>query len=370
MILRELLINNFRLHKNTNLDFSNELNYIIGGNGQGKTTILEAIYYLCTTKNINQNSDNEAVTFSEKSFSLFGKFSDLIEYKTQIQFDLELNKKIFFINDKQVTRSSSIIGKFPVVSLTPIDHSITQGSPADRRKFVDSVISQLSPAYLEILLEYNKILRQRSALLFRIRERREKNLLDELETWTEMMLTNAIEIVKHRISFANDFNKYIKENYIKISDSNEMPEIQYDFYNSNSEEEIKENFRKELNVVVEDEIIRAQNLVGPHRDDFIFLLNGKELKKYGSQGQHKTFQISLRFSQFFYMFDITGKKPIFLMDDIFGDLDTQRVKKIGEYLKSVGQAFITLTDFNNNENIFKSENDKYIYVNSGVVNYA
>jgi DNA replication and repair protein RecF len=346
------------------------LNYIIGGNGQGKTTILEAIYYLCTTKNLNQNSDYEAVSFGEKDFSLFGKFNDLTEYKTKIQFDAELNKKNFFINDKQVTRSASIIGKFPVVSLTPLDHAITQGSPADRRKFVDSVISQLSPAYLEILLEYNKVLRQRSALLYQIRERREKSLLNQLDAWTEILINNGTEIVKHRMTFAYEFNNFIKENYLKISDQNEIPSLEYNFYSSDTEDEIRKNFTDKLTENYEDEIIRAQNLVGPHRDDFVFCLNQKEIKKYGSQGQHKTFQIALRFSQFFYMYQVTGKKPIFLMDDIFGDLDSQRVKKIGEYLKSIGQAFITLTDFNHNENIFKSANDKFIFVSRGKVSYA
>jgi len=370
MTLNNLLINNFRLHKNTELNFSDELNYFIGGNGQGKTTILEAIYYLCTTKNLNQNSDTEAVSFGEKEFSLFGKFNELIEYKTRIQFDIESNKKNFFINEKQVTRSASIIGKFPVVSLTPLDHAITQGSPADRRKFVDSIISQLSPAYLEILLEYNKILRQRSALLFQIRERKEKSLIDQLEAWTEILLNNGTEIVKHRMIFAEEFNKIIRENYLKISDQNEIPSLEYNFLNSVSDDDIKKNFNDKLDEYYDDEMIRAQNLVGPHRDDFIFYLNQKELKKYGSQGQHKTFQIALRFSQFFYMFQVIGKKPIFLMDDIFGDLDKNRVKKIGEYLKIVGQAFVTLTDFNNNDNIFKSSNDKIIFVNNGNVHYA
>lgn len=370
MILSELILTNFRLHKNTRLELSNELNYIIGGNGQGKTTILEAVYYLCTTKNLNQNSDSEAVTFTEKNFSLFGKFKDLIDYNTRIFYDKDLNKKSIFINDKQVTKNSSIIGKFPVVSLTPLDHSITQGSPAERRKFVDSIISQISSAYLDILLEYNKILKQRSALLYQIRERREKSLLNELDSWTEMLINNGSQIVKHRIDFVESFNKYLKENYNKITNQQEIPEIEYDFFNSKSIDEINNNFRQELSNVYDEEIIRSQNLVGPHRDEFVFLLNDRELKKYGSQGQHKSFQIALRFSQFFYMFDIIGKKPLFLMDDIFGDLDSNRVKNIGRYLKSIGQAFITLTDFNNNENIFRSESDKYIYVKNGVISYA
>lgn len=369
MFLKKILLDNFRLHKKTEIDFSKELNYIVGGNGQGKTTILEAIYYLCTAKNINQNPDIEVVTFGENNFSATALFFDLIDYKSRIFFSAETNKKNYFLNDKQLSRISSFIGKFPVVSLTPTDFSITQGIPADRRKFVDSIISQVNPTYLEYLLDYNKILKQRSALLNQINEKRDKNLLIQLDAWTENLVKNGVEIVKHRKNFIRQFNAHLINNYYNFIEDIEKPEMVYNFLDTN-DNDIEEKFISELNKNKELEIIRAKNLVGPHRDDFVFFLNGKELKKYGSQGQHKTFQIALRFAQFFYMLDITGKKPIFLMDDIFGDLDSFRVRKIGSYLKTIGQAFITLTDFNFNENVFMNDGDKFIKVNNGKISYA
>ena len=189
MVLKQIELQNFRLHKHTSLDFSDKLNLIVGGNGQGKTSILEAIYYLCTTKNLNLANENDVVMFGEQFFEAKGRFLDLTQNQSRLLYDLPKNKKNFFLDDKQVYNSSSIIGKFPIVSLIQSDHAITQGAPADRRRFVDSVISQASHAYLEILLEYNKTLRQRSSLLSQIKESRSINLFSQLEAWTEALIS-------------------------------------------------------------------------------------------------------------------------------------------------------------------------------------
>ncbi|MBU2491043.1 MAG: DNA replication and repair protein RecF [Bacteroidetes bacterium] len=370
MILNNIELTNFRLHINTVLNFSDKLNYIVGGNGQGKTTILEAIYYLCTTKNLNQSPDSEALTFNESYFELTGKFKDLTEEKSRLVYSVETNKKTCFINEKQFYKASLIIGKFPVVTLTQSDHSITFGSPADRRKFIDSVISQSSETYLKILLDYNKTLRQRSSLLSLLKESREKSLFDEFDAWTETLIKTGAEIVKHRINFLNEFSEYVKNSFVKIMEGSESPEIEYYFLGDNKTDKVEENFRREIKNRRNDELIRATNLVGPHRDDFVFKISGFELRKYGSQGQHKTFQIALRFGEFFFLKDVLGKTPVFLMDDIFGELDTYRSQKISGYLREVGQAFITMTDFNNIESLHISEKDKIIKVEKGAVAYA
>ncbi len=370
MILNSLLLRNFRLHKSTTLEFSKNLNYIIGGNGQGKTTILEAIYYLCTTKSLSQSQDSEAVTFNEGSFEIGGKFSDLTDSTIRAYYDINNNKKVIFIDDKQIHRAASVIGKFPVVTLIQSDHAITQGAPAERRKFVDSIISQASETYLNILLDYNKTLRQRSALLSKIKETGNRNLYPQLEAWTETLVNHGTELVKHRIRFINEFNDYVSEAYTNIMESAELPAVQYSFLGESEEGKIEEVFNEELNSLRNSELTRAKNLVGPHRDDFHFYVNEYELRKYGSQGQHKTFQIALRFGQFFYMKDTLGRTPIFLMDDVFGELDTYRSNKISLYLKEIGQAFITMTDFTKYEEINISDTDKVINVKNGTVTYV
>lgn len=370
MILKSIELKNFRLHKNTALEFSDDLNFIVGGNGQGKTTILEAVYYLCTTKSLNQTADTESVNFDSSGFELNGQFSDITNNRVRMLFDQLSNKKSYFLGDKQIFRTSSIIGKFPVVVLIQSDHAITMGAPTERRKFIDSVISQASETYLKILIEYGKTLRQRSSLLSKIREEGNRMYLPQLEAWTESLVKLGSEIVKHRLKFLNDFDEYIKEAYRNIMEDNETPSIKYSFLDSENIENIEERFNKGLLDKRNDEIRRAANLVGPHRDDFLFLVNNLELRKYGSQGQHKTFQIALRFGQFYYLKDKMGRVPVFLMDDIFGELDTYRAGKISSYLKNIGQAFITMTDFSNIQNLDIAESDKQIRIFNGTAEYV
>jgi len=370
MVLNYLELTNFRLHRHSKINFSKQLNYIVGGNGQGKTSLLEAIYYLCTSKNLNQSKDQEVVSFDESFFNVKGKFSDLINNSVELIYSSTENKKSINMDEKNIKKASDLIGKFPVVALTPTDHSITKGAPADRRKFIDSVISQASKTYLNILIDYNKILRQRSALLNQIRENRNPLLLDQLETWTESLINLGSEIIEHRIKFIKTFGEYIRESYKTIMDSVETPTIEYKYLDENNSEEISEVFKAELAKLRNQEIIRAKNLVGPHRDEFLFKINNLDLRKYGSQGQHKTFQIALRFGEFFYLKDTMGKTPIFLLDDVFGELDAFRANKISEFMKKVGQAFITLTDFSNFEYLTKSSDDIILNIKDGQVSYV
>lgn len=370
MVLSSLKLKNFRLHNFIELEFSGSLNYIVGNNGLGKTSVLESIYYLCTTKSFNAKSDSEVVRFGEENFEIDGKISGLTEDKVRVVYDIIDSKKYFYLNEKQINKSSEIIGKFPVVLLSPADHSITAGTPGERRKFIDSVISQASSTYLKNLLDYNRTLKHRSSLLTKIKENRYSINADELEAWTQRLIETGTELIEHRISFIKEFAGYVKESYKKIMDNEEQPGIEYYFLESSNQNEIKEQFISLLQDKREEESRRATNLVGPHRDDFIFYFNDKNLRTYGSQGQHKTFQTVLRFAEFFYLKDVTGKTPIFLLDDVFGELDASRANKISDYLKSVGQTFVTLTDFGNFKFLKKDNEDRLIKLGSGTFSYA
>jgi len=369
MILSQLALRNFRIHKNIKLTFSDTLNYIVGGNGQGKTSVLEAAYYLCTTKSFNAK-DIETVSFNEDDFEINGFFNDITEDKIRVIFSLPENRKYYFQNDKLISRSAQIIGRFPVVILTPADHAITQGSPGERRKLVDSIISQASSTYLDILLDYNKTLRQRAVVLNRLRENFIKSEVAELDAWTEKLIENGVELILHRKKFINGFVKYVSDSYKKIIGDKENPSIQYSFLEDRAEGEISSTFQSLIKEKKEEEIRRGVNLVGPHRDDFIFKINAISLRTYGSQGQHKTFQTALRFAEFFYLKDTSGKTPIFLLDDVFGELDAYRAGKISEYLKEVGQAFITLTDLADFSFLKKDEKDLIIKLENGNIAYA
>jgi DNA replication and repair protein RecF len=370
MLLSSISLKNIRKHTDTKIDFANKLNYIVGGNGVGKTTILEAIYYLCTTKSCITSSDSEAVKIGENSFSVQGNFSGTTSNNIQISYSFMENKKAYILSNKQVHRFSDVIGKFPVVLLSPMDHSITQGYPAERRRFVDSVISQSSRTYLTLLIEYNKILKQRTFLLNRIRESDYRETR-ELEAWNEKLINTGVEIIKHRKEFVSEFETYVSTSYYKILLNKEEPGIQYLFLDGNCSENPEDCFKRLLDQKINDEIRRGTNLVGPHRDDFVFDINGKNLKIYGSQGQHKTFQTVLRFAEYFYLKDKTGISPLFLLDDVFGELDAERAAAISSYLSSVGQAMITLTDFGNISYLKIGKEDKVIKLSiDGSVTYA
>jgi len=302
MILSRLALKNFRAHRNTTLNFSETLNYIVGGNGQGKTSILEAAYYLCTTKSFN-SKDIEAVTFDENEFEINGNFKDLTEDDTKIYFSVPENRKYYFQNNKLISRASQ----------------------------------------------------QTEA---------------ELDAWSEKLVESGVEIILHRKSFLEKYSEYIKTSYNKIVDTKEEPTIEHFYLDGSDALDIKTNFTKLLVDKKEEEIRRTLNLVGPHKDDFIFYINKINLRTYGSQGQHKTFQAALRFAEFFYLKDTTGKTPIFLLDDVFGELDAYRAGKISKYLKEVGQAFITLTDFANFSFLSKEENDLIIKLENGNITYA
>ncbi len=370
MILKSIHLKNFRIHKNTELEFSDKLNYIVGGNGEGKTSIIESIYYLCTTKSFNTKVDSEALRFDENEFEIDGMFTDLTKNRVRVLYNFQENKKNYFQNNKIVSRSADVIGRFPVVILTPADHSITQGPPSERRKFVDSVISQASGTYLQILLDYNKTLRQRSSLLSRIKETRNPGLYAELDAWTEKLMASGTEIIEHRLNFIKDFDSYIKESYKIIMGVDEIPGIYYSFLDGIETTDIGRGFRELIEEKREEEMRRAANLAGPHRDDFILEINGINLRTYGSQGQHKTYQVVLRFAEFFYLKEVSGKTPLFLLDDVFGELDTSRSIKISEYLRDVGQAFITLTDFSNLTFLNIREEDNVFRISNGVISNA
>ncbi len=370
MFLSSISLKKIRKHTDTNIEFTDKLNYIVGGNGVGKTTILESIYYLCTTKSCVTTSDSEAVKIGEDGFSVQGNFKGLTNDNVQINYSNVENKKAYMLSNKQVSRFSDIIGKFPVVLLSPADHSITQGYPAERRRFVDSVISQASRTYLNLLIEYNRTLKQRSFLLNRIRESNSRDT-SELEAWNKKLVSSGVEIIKHRKDFVSEFESYISDSYLKILRDKEEPKIRYYYLDGNAQDNLETHFELLLDQRIEDEIRRATNLVGPHRDDFIFEINGISLKSYGSQGQHKTFQTMLRFAEFFYLKDKTGKSPLFLLDDVFGELDAERVGAISDYLSTVGQAFITLTDFGNISFLKIGKEDRVIKISmDGKVSYA
>lgn len=361
MILNKIILKNFRLHDNTELYPAKRVNFIVGKNAQGKTTILEAIYLICTTKSYLTNYFSEIVNYNATNFEVIANLETLTNNKLRIYFDKGENKKYIFKDDKSIKNITEYIGVFPVILLTPDDHEISKGSPKNRRKFVDGFLSQIKPSYLSTYIDYNNILKNRSILLSNYKEKKEKKVYDELIFWTERLANTGEYLIQERLEWINNFNKYLNKFYNQIVDKKEKPEIKYKLsFNGNS---LKNTLFKNLDT----EILKSQNLFGPHRDDLIFYINDYELKNYGSQGQHKTFLTSLKFAQYFFYKDLYNKDSIFLMDDVFGELDSVRSRKIAEYLNQIGQAFITLTDFSDYKFLKTLSDDAIFTVENGVV---
>lgn len=369
MILSFVKLKNFRCHKDISLNFSDKINYIVGGNGQGKTSILESIYYLCTTKSQNTNSDSEVLKLGENTFEITGYFKNLVNDEVRIIYSSLENKKRYTQNGKPKHRLSEVIGNYPIVLLSPMDISITLGYPNDRRKFVDSIYCQASKTYMQLLVDYNKTVKQRTSLLNSLKELRNK-YSNELDAWTEKLVNVGEELLSYRKQFYNEFEPYVKHAYREILGDLETPTIKYYYLGGYTGNELRARFFELLEQKKEDELRRAACLVGPHKDDFIFEINGKNLRIFGSQGQHKTFQVALRFAEYYYLKEKTGKSPIFLLDDVFGELDTTRATRISENLRNVGQSFITLTDFTNISYLRKQSSDTVINLSNGFVFYG
>ncbi|NWF89125.1 MAG: DNA replication and repair protein RecF [Ignavibacteriaceae bacterium] len=369
MILTSLRLKNFRCHKEVLLNFSENLNYIVGGNGLGKTAILESIYFLCTTKSQITSSDKEVVNFGEIGFEVYGSFSNQVTDEVSVVFTSETNKKNYYQNQKLKHRLSDIIGNFPIVILTPADHQITMGYSADRRKFIDSIYCQASRTYFKLLLDYNRTVKQRAALLNGMKENK-FNKANELDAWTEKLIESGSELICYRKKFFSELETYVKQAYFEILNDRETPSLKYFYLSGYEGDNIKKHFTDLIEKFKNEELRRGTCLVGPHKDDFVFEINNINLRTFGSQGQHKTFQVALRFAEFFYLKEKTGKTPIFLLDDVFGELDTKRAVRISENLRKVGQTFITLTDFTNLSYLQRQNSDVVIKLDKSGITYA
>lgn len=368
MVLQELRLKNFRAHADTRVTFASHLNFLTGGNAQGKTSVLEAIYFLCTTRNFKGVPDDELLRMGEQEYELEAVFGGAAESSSRVYY-ANGKKRAYLHNGKQVHRAADIIGRYPVALLTPDDHALTQGGPADRRKFLDQVISQSSEAYLQTLLDYTKTLRHRNALLGRLKEG--NGSTRELDAWDERLAASGAELYGYRARFAAELSGHLEQTYAILMEREEVPLAVYPApgstsYGSNPRQGILQGLAARR----QEEIRRGVTLTGPHRDDIAFSINGVSVKQFASQGQHKTFQVALRFAQFFYLKEKTGTTPIFLLDDVFGEVDRHRARRISEYLQQVGQAFITITDLANLSFLAPGPTDSVYTVSRGSVSLA
>lgn len=338
MYLQDLTLVNFKNYSQIDLSFSAKINCFIGQNGVGKTNLLDAIYYLSMCKSYLNPIDSQNVKYDEEFFVIQGDYS-LNGKHENVYCGLKKNKKKQFKrNKKEYQKLSDHIGLLPVVIISPLDISlITEGSD-ERRKFMDTVISQYDKEYLDNLIRYNRALQQRNKLLKDFYQSRSFDL-DSIEVWDEQLVMLGEKIHAVRVKFVEELIPVFQDYYTRISGNKERVQLVYDSQLYEGE------YRQLLKDSIDKDRIVQHTTVGVHKDDLILTLEKYPIKKAGSQGQQKTYLVSLKLAQFDFIKQISGLKPILLLDDIFDKFDRDRVKQIIELVAEnhFGQIFITDT---------------------------
>ncbi len=355
MRLENITYENFRNHRFLTFEPNDGINIIYGPNGSGKTSILDGIHYCALTKGFVSAVDSDCLAFSSDYFLLNSSFLAESESVTNVKVCYKKDKeKQLIVNNSDLKPFSRHIGRIPCITFSPPEISIVNGAPAERRRFLDSAICQSNILYLDNLIAYRRVLHQRNALLSQLNE---KHTLDPamLWVWTEKISRLAALIVFERIEFTARLVEFFRVNYTQLS-NDENPDISYRsslgvIDKDISIEELYARFCTRYEQIKNQEIFRAQTLIGPHRDDLNFLINEKEIKKYASQGQLRTFLISLKLSQYRFLLEKNGEKPICLLDDIFSELDASRIAQICCILETCGQTIITSVEKKSENNV-------------------
>jgi DNA replication and repair protein RecF len=348
------------------------VNLFLGDNGEGKTNILEGISYLCLSKSFYAANDTIVMNIQKNGFVVTGDFlSDAnIFYETRVVFDKLQNQKTITVNKAKIDKASSLFGQFPVVILSPEQSSITIGAPSDRRRFVDFVISQSSRTYLEYLIEYKRILKQRNKILSDMMFSHKENNT-AIEPWNENLVRVGTALVEKRIEFIEDFQTIVIDSYATVAGITERPEISYvsSFKCAAGKEAIETTFHQALKDRDQEERRIGHSLVGPHRDEFIFKINKLDTRNFASQGQHKTFLIAIKLAEFFYLKERCNEIPILLLDDVLSEMDGRRSQRLLETIAELGQVFITSTDERALNWIpIVSSNPRKFFVRQGTIN--
>ncbi|MEQ8908807.1 MAG: DNA replication/repair protein RecF [Vicingaceae bacterium] len=364
MFLKTLHLLNFKNYEEADLDLSPKLNCFLGNNGEGKTNLLDAIYYLAFCKSFFNPADSQLIKHQESFMVVQGEFQRK-EEKEKIYAGLKKGqKKKFKRNKKEYEKLAEHIGLIPLVMISPSDSQlITEGSDF-RRKFIDQIISQYDRNYLDNLIQYNRALSQRNRLLKKFMEIRQ---FDEttLIVWDEQLMQYGQPIFEKRKAFIEEFVPLFQSHYDFISQKRERVEL---IYQSQLEEL---SFQELLQSKREKDRRLTYSTGGVHKDDLGFEIAGMPLKKFGSQGQQKTFLLALKLAQAEYLKEVKEIAPILLLDDIYDKLDESRVSKLMAVVQQdwFGQVFISDTHTDRLPKIFKelgAEYRAFIIQNGGV----
>ncbi|NBB86331.1 MAG: DNA replication and repair protein RecF [Bacteroidetes bacterium] len=376
MILKSLRLLSFRAHAESRVTFAPKVNLIHGPNGAGKTNLLEAIHYLCLTKSFIASRDGYVLRQGCPYFEVEGTFEGerRPELRVRLVYVPGEGKRIF-VNGAPMERLADIVGMLPVVVVSPEDQALTAEGPSERRKFLNNIMSQARPVYLDDVLKYKRAVKQRNALLSEVKKKPRSVDPSVMASWDAELVALGSRVVAARHRFLKEFDTFLMEAYALIEDVAEKPSIEYDTIvdlpDAVDEAAVAELYRDELDRVARRERERGLTLIGPHRDELVFRLNDLEVRRYASQGQHRTFGMALKLAKYFYLREQAGELPLLLLDDVFDTLDARRTRAFLDLLETdeVGQSLITAAQRALLDGVlsFEAPGNQTVYVEGGTV---
>lgn len=352
MFIKKLGIKNFRNYADLEIEFNSDKILFIGKNAQGKTNILEAVYYLSTLNSLRAKADSELIKWGESSCSLKAEIK-----KYDVDVDLEIyinppNRKKLKVNGINKNKSSEFISNISTVCFTTNDLLLLRGAPDDRRKWLDIAISQIFPAYTERLNKYNKVRTQKNNYLKDLKGNINTDT-SMLDVWNEQLAVTGSNIIYIRLNFLYELQKHARKKHKQISSDEDLTitynslitgDIDCSEKFAQGSEYILEKFKQKLEEKRTEEIIRAQSVIGPHRDDISYFINNIEARKYASQGQQRTIVLSLKLGELELIKDKINTNAILLLDDVLAELDDLRQNFLLDAIGTDTQTIITSVD--------------------------
>ena len=334
MFIKRLQMLNYRNYNALDIELCPNVNVFMGDNAQGKTNILEAIYYCAFAKSHRTSKDKELINWNGEHACIS---VDVGRERLDKRIDISIlkdGKKSIRINKIKIKKIGELFGNFNVVMFSPEDLRIIKDSPGVRRKFIDMELCQLNPKYYYNLVQYNKVLNERNILL------RNRNTSSEmLEIYDMQLVEFGYNIIRDRIKYIESLNKYAEKIHSDITSGKEKINFKY-ISTIKDLENIKENFYTLLKKNRSKDCDRGITSIGPHRDDFFVYINDIDTKSYGSQGQQRTAVLTMKFSSLEIIKELTGEFPVLLLDDVLSELDFNRKKYI---LSTIGQIQTVIT---------------------------
>lgn len=339
MYIERILLKNFRNYSSAQIVPSKTTNILLGQNAQGKTNLVEAVYYLCVGKSPRTPREKELIKHDQQQAYIR---IDAVKNAGKVKIEAYLtrtDKRRISINGIPVKKIAELMGTVKAVFFSPDELKIVKEAPADRRRFLDIDLSQLSRSYFYNLSRYNKILSQRNRLL-----KSPKNLKDTVDIWDEQLVECGAQVAYKRKEFVARLAQYAREAQSYLTDGKEELTVEYEGLKGDSIDDIKHNFLNQLKKDLDYDLERGYTNTGIHKDDIALLVNGIDIRSFGSQGQQRTAALALKLAELEIFSALAKETPILILDDVFSELDKLRRQRLLERIKNI-QTFITCTHF-------------------------